>query len=189
MVGSYDITWNATDVAFWSMFECSLACIIACLPALNHLIIKFFKKFTKFITPNRRTVPKLPTEKLGVVRFTARQAEAYQRSVISNGYGQYVKRWANTSRTGSESSGEVPMRWGSRSGSTTTASTNPTTNNSSVMETTVYIIDEVPSDIEEEGGNLEDLYVAGLGSGNVGRLGSTGQLSSNSTELHASESV
>ncbi|KAK6509362.1 hypothetical protein TWF481_004112 [Arthrobotrys musiformis] len=165
MVGSYDITWNATDVAFWSMFECSLACIIACLPALNHLILRFLKKFTKLVTHGHETGPKAPAEKPGVLRLPVHQAEAYQRSVISNGYGRHVKHWANSSRTRSESSGGASTGWGSRSTSTaTSSSTNPSTNNSSVMETTVYIIDEIPSDIEEEAENYEEVLRASLGS-------------------------
>ncbi|RVD80810.1 uncharacterized protein DFL_008701 [Arthrobotrys flagrans] len=35
MVDSFDITWNATAVAFWGILESSLALVIACLPALN----------------------------------------------------------------------------------------------------------------------------------------------------------
>ncbi|EPS39125.1 hypothetical protein H072_7078 [Dactylellina haptotyla CBS 200.50] len=41
MVDSFDITWNATAVAFWGILESSLAILIACLPALNRGIIKF----------------------------------------------------------------------------------------------------------------------------------------------------
>ncbi|EPS44501.1 hypothetical protein H072_1511 [Dactylellina haptotyla CBS 200.50] len=44
MVDSFDITWNATAVAFWGILESSLAAIIACLPALNQAMIKFVKK-------------------------------------------------------------------------------------------------------------------------------------------------
>ncbi|KAK6536361.1 hypothetical protein TWF281_000600 [Arthrobotrys megalospora] len=43
MVDSFDITWNATAVAFWGILESSLALVIACLPALNRGIIKFTK--------------------------------------------------------------------------------------------------------------------------------------------------
>ncbi|KAF3203524.1 hypothetical protein TWF679_010224 [Orbilia oligospora] len=200
MVSSYDITWNATDVAFWSMFECSLACIIACLPALNHLIIKFLKKVTKFLRLNENRGPKLSKGKVGAIRFPARQAEAYQRSVISNGYGQYVKRWANnsSSRPGSEySAADAPMRWGSRSGSTTTSnsstypSTYSATNNSSVMETTIYIIDEIPSDVEEEGQpeTFGNISTAGLGPGNIPESDPKEHSPSSSEKADASENV
>ncbi|KAF3147171.1 hypothetical protein TWF703_000011 [Orbilia oligospora] len=199
MVSSYDITWNATDVAFWSMFECSLACIIACLPALNHLIIKFLKKVTKFLRLNESRGPKSPKGKLGAIRFPACQAEAYQRSVISNGYGQYVKRWANnsSSRPGSEySAADAPMRRGSRSGSTTASnsstypSTYSTTNNSSVMETTIYIIDEIPSDVEEEEQEtFGNISIAGLGPGNIHESDPTEHSPSSSEKADASENV
>ncbi|KAF3906398.1 hypothetical protein ABW20_dc0104928 [Dactylellina cionopaga] len=43
MVDSFDLTWNATAVAFWGILESSLALIIACLPALNRGIVKFTK--------------------------------------------------------------------------------------------------------------------------------------------------
>ncbi|KAK6349937.1 hypothetical protein TWF696_006195 [Orbilia brochopaga] len=43
MVDSFDITWNATAVAFWGILESSLALIIASLPALNRSIIKYTK--------------------------------------------------------------------------------------------------------------------------------------------------
>ncbi|KAJ6264617.1 hypothetical protein Dda_0766 [Drechslerella dactyloides] len=43
MVESFDITWNATAVAFWGILESSLALIIASLPALNRGIIKYTK--------------------------------------------------------------------------------------------------------------------------------------------------
>ncbi|KAF3188430.1 hypothetical protein TWF225_003406 [Orbilia oligospora] len=199
MVSSYDITWNATDVAFWSMFECSLACIIACLPALNHLIIKFLKKVTKFLRLNESRGPKSPKGKLGAIRFPVCQAEAYQRSVISNGYGQYVKRWANnsSSRPGSEySAADTPMRRGSRSGSTTASnsstypSTYSTTNNSSVMETTIYIIDEIPSDVEEEEQEtFGNISTAGLGPGNTHESDPTEHSPSSSEKADASENV
>ncbi|KAK6516639.1 hypothetical protein TWF506_006537 [Arthrobotrys conoides] len=196
MVSSYDITWNATDVAFWSMFECSLACIIACLPALNHLIIKFLKNFTKLLKLNDKQGHKTAKNKQGAMRYPAHQAEEYQRSVILNGYGQFVKRWANTpaSRTGSEYSAEAPMRWGSRSGSTTASSTNsstyPSTNNSSVMETTIYIIDEIPPDVEEEEENFGNISTAGLGSGNTHLQSDPAEHSSpKSQNLDASKSV
>ncbi|KAK6363132.1 hypothetical protein TWF730_000581 [Orbilia blumenaviensis] len=190
MVGSYDITWNATDVAFWSMFECGLACIIACLPALNHLIIKFIKRVTESMPFRFFRMPKPPTKQLGIVQVPMRQAESYQRSIISNRYGQFVKHWANISRTGSETSGEIPTRWGSRSVSSrsTASSSNPTTNNSSVMETTVYVIDEVPSDIEEEGERLDDIYIVGLGSTNIHQL-DTSHNRSDSTGANSNASV
>ncbi|KAK6351064.1 hypothetical protein TWF718_004237 [Orbilia javanica] len=44
MVDSYDLTWNATAVAFWGMFESSVAAVITCLPALNQSMIRFAKK-------------------------------------------------------------------------------------------------------------------------------------------------
>ncbi|KAK6516642.1 hypothetical protein TWF506_006540 [Arthrobotrys conoides] len=43
MVDSFDITWNATAVAFWGILESSLALVIASLPALNRGIIKLTK--------------------------------------------------------------------------------------------------------------------------------------------------
>ncbi|EWC45524.1 hypothetical protein DRE_05382 [Drechslerella stenobrocha 248] len=43
MVGSFDITWHATAVAFWGILESSLALIIACLPALNRGIVRITK--------------------------------------------------------------------------------------------------------------------------------------------------
>ncbi|KAK6536358.1 hypothetical protein TWF281_000597 [Arthrobotrys megalospora] len=187
MVGSYDITWNATDVAFWSMFECSLACIIACLPALNHLIVKFLKKFTRSNTKSADSKP--PPNNLGTIRLPMQQPEAYQRSVISSGYGRFLKHWASASRTGSESSGEAQARWGSRSGSWTASSSNPSTNNSSVMETTVYIVDDMPSDIEEEGEDLNDMHTTGLGSTSIHQCDPTGHIPSNPKETDASGNV
>ncbi|KAK6361706.1 hypothetical protein TWF730_005420 [Orbilia blumenaviensis] len=44
MVESYDLTWNATAVAFWGILESSLAAIIACLPALNQAMIRVARK-------------------------------------------------------------------------------------------------------------------------------------------------
>ncbi|KAK6544212.1 hypothetical protein TWF694_000915 [Orbilia ellipsospora] len=40
MVDSFDITWNATAVAFWGILESSLALVIASLPALNRGIVR-----------------------------------------------------------------------------------------------------------------------------------------------------
>ncbi|EPS44340.1 hypothetical protein H072_1672 [Dactylellina haptotyla CBS 200.50] len=43
MLESFDLTWHATGVAFWGILESSLAAIIVSLPALNQVMIKFFK--------------------------------------------------------------------------------------------------------------------------------------------------
>ncbi|KAK6519198.1 hypothetical protein TWF281_003887 [Arthrobotrys megalospora] len=44
MLDSFDLTWNATGVAFWGILESSLAAIIVSLPALNQVMIKFFRR-------------------------------------------------------------------------------------------------------------------------------------------------
>ncbi|KAK6334546.1 hypothetical protein TWF730_003760 [Orbilia blumenaviensis] len=44
MVDSYDLTWNGTAVAFWGILETSVAAIIVCLPALNQIMIKVFRR-------------------------------------------------------------------------------------------------------------------------------------------------
>ncbi|KAK6502968.1 hypothetical protein TWF481_008004 [Arthrobotrys musiformis] len=45
MVNSFDLTWNATAVAFWGIMESSLAAIITCLPALNQTMIRVAKRW------------------------------------------------------------------------------------------------------------------------------------------------
>ncbi|KAF3909493.1 hypothetical protein AA313_de0203633 [Arthrobotrys entomopaga] len=44
MLDSFDLTWNATGVAFWGILESSLAAVIVSLPALNQFLKKHVKR-------------------------------------------------------------------------------------------------------------------------------------------------
>ncbi|KAF3920806.1 hypothetical protein ABW20_dc0107936 [Dactylellina cionopaga] len=67
MVESFDQTWNATDVVFWSILESSLACIIASLPALNQPTIKILRRLCN------RTPPDILSDRLQIIRSRPRK--------------------------------------------------------------------------------------------------------------------
>ncbi|EPS39124.1 hypothetical protein H072_7088 [Dactylellina haptotyla CBS 200.50] len=95
MVESFDITWTATDVAFWSTLECSLACIIASLPALNHLIVKYIRR-----TLNKPEALRDIPNRLGIIKLTqhrTRSKEQYApKSTIFETYNRYMKYGAKS---------------------------------------------------------------------------------------------
>ncbi|KAK6347380.1 hypothetical protein TWF718_005219 [Orbilia javanica] len=66
MLDSYDLTWNATAVAFWGILESSLAAIIVCLPALNQIILKYIRRIYH---GDERSAPGVLTTRQGVSIF------------------------------------------------------------------------------------------------------------------------
>ncbi|KAK6538788.1 hypothetical protein TWF694_010355 [Orbilia ellipsospora] len=44
MIDSFDLTWNATGVAFWGILESSLAAVIVSLPALNQFLKRHVRR-------------------------------------------------------------------------------------------------------------------------------------------------
>ncbi|KAF3162695.1 hypothetical protein TWF788_001785 [Orbilia oligospora] len=66
MLDSYDLTWNATGVAFWGILESSLAAIIVCLPALNQIILKYIRRIYH---GDDRSAPGVLTTRHGVSIF------------------------------------------------------------------------------------------------------------------------
>ncbi|KAF3314486.1 hypothetical protein TWF173_004829 [Orbilia oligospora] len=66
MLDSFDLTWNATGVAFWGILESSLAAIIVCLPALNQIILKYIRRIYH---GDDRSAPGVLTTRHGVSIF------------------------------------------------------------------------------------------------------------------------
>ncbi|KAF3942430.1 hypothetical protein ABW19_dt0205611 [Dactylella cylindrospora] len=85
MVNSFDLTRNAVAIGFWSIMESSLAVTIACLPALNHSILKLGRK----LYGTRRN--QRPRNKHGVIRLEGN---------IYKGHAKYVSYSADATAQG-----------------------------------------------------------------------------------------
>ncbi|KAK6495016.1 hypothetical protein TWF481_003044 [Arthrobotrys musiformis] len=92
MLDSYDLTWNATAVAFWGMLESSLAAIIACLPALNQLIIKYIRRI--YYHSNDSPAPEIATTGLGISIFERNFVFQGNRKVVSSSVDATAARGA-----------------------------------------------------------------------------------------------
>ncbi|KAF3931631.1 hypothetical protein ABW20_dc0104096 [Dactylellina cionopaga] len=66
MVHSFDLTRNAVSVGFWSIMESSLAVTIACLPALNHTMLKWCRRFRN---DNQDGSAQRVRNKHGIIKF------------------------------------------------------------------------------------------------------------------------
>ncbi|KAK6534359.1 hypothetical protein TWF281_005682 [Arthrobotrys megalospora] len=94
MVESYDLTWNATAVAFWGILESSLAAIIACLPALNQAMIRFVKKvYSHSIQGN-------PSTRGGTSRSSRLGISIFERNHIYKGPAKFVSYSADATVSG-----------------------------------------------------------------------------------------
>ncbi|KAF3918873.1 hypothetical protein ABW20_dc0103335 [Dactylellina cionopaga] len=96
MVDSFDLTWNATAVAFWGILESSLAAIITCLPALNQAMIKFVKRVYH---SSQNGEPRTQTGRFGISLF--------ERSHIYRGPAKFISYSADATTTGG---GTITMR-------------------------------------------------------------------------------
>ncbi|KAF3902252.1 hypothetical protein AA313_de0205478 [Arthrobotrys entomopaga] len=100
MISSYDITWTATAVSFWSTLECCLACVIASLPALNHIIVKHIRR--KFKCSD---TPRDPTNRLGIIQFMHRRPLPRGRQVPNSSlFGDYTRFLTSSTRASKGSS-------------------------------------------------------------------------------------
>ncbi|KAF3906315.1 hypothetical protein ABW20_dc0103407 [Dactylellina cionopaga] len=109
MLKTFDFTWNATNVSFWSSMEGSLACIIACLPPLNHIIVKHIRKYLEL---DMIDTPKTLSHRLGVIRLTPRKSDMKRVSHVFTGHGKFVKYRADvTIQEPNTANSETQLQW------------------------------------------------------------------------------
>ncbi|KAK6537900.1 hypothetical protein TWF694_010799 [Orbilia ellipsospora] len=153
MISSYDITWTATAVAFWSTLECCLACVIASLPALNHIIVKHIRRKFK-----RSDTPRNMTNRLGIIQLVHRRprprGETVPKSSLFDDYTRFISSWARTSKANTNpetsSSSELQSRLAHEKNQTRTNSTASSTERDYYVVEERVVEAEVGEDEEEE---------------------------------------
>ncbi|KAK6521209.1 hypothetical protein TWF506_001434 [Arthrobotrys conoides] len=96
MVDSYDLTWNATAVAFWGILESSLAAIITCLPALNQAMIRFLKKVYSHSLQGSSSA----RSRTGTARSSRLGISIFERNHIYKGPSKFVSYSADATVSG-----------------------------------------------------------------------------------------
>ncbi|KAF3210556.1 hypothetical protein TWF106_008220 [Orbilia oligospora] len=96
MVDSYDLTWNATAVAFWGILESSLAAIITCLPALNQVMIRVLRRVYNHSTHGNSST----RSRKGTARSSRLGISIFERNHIYKGPAKFVSYSADATVSG-----------------------------------------------------------------------------------------
>ncbi|KAF3186313.1 hypothetical protein TWF225_004828 [Orbilia oligospora] len=96
MVDSYDLTWNATAVAFWGILESSLAAIITCLPALNQVMIRVLRRVYNHSTHGGSST----RSRKGTARSSRLGISIFERNHIYKGPAKFVSYSADATVSG-----------------------------------------------------------------------------------------
>ncbi|KAF3904965.1 hypothetical protein AA313_de0200075 [Arthrobotrys entomopaga] len=97
MLDSYDITWNATAIALGGIIECSVANIIASLPALNQTFISYYHKVTRHGSGARRQGSQMRTLSLGAITSLFERAYVFnQQQTKASKYSSNATTLGNT---------------------------------------------------------------------------------------------
>ncbi|KAF3174814.1 hypothetical protein TWF788_008617 [Orbilia oligospora] len=96
MVDSYDLTWNATAVAFWGILESSLAAIITCLPALNQVMIRVLRRVYNHSTHGNSST----RSRKGTARPSRLGISIFERNHIYKGPAKFVSYSADATVSG-----------------------------------------------------------------------------------------
>ncbi|KAK6544678.1 hypothetical protein TWF694_001364 [Orbilia ellipsospora] len=96
MLDSYDITWNATALALGGIIECSVANIIASLPALNQTFISYYHKMTRHETGARHQNFQMRTISLGVITSLFERAYVFNQPPKVSRYSSNATTLGNT---------------------------------------------------------------------------------------------